>query len=278
LTGTAKNLTAVVEAAIARQTHDKKGASRLLSCFPSGASALAGAALAAAAVDAATVRAFAASAGIFIDMDGFHELLLGHGGMPRSEGWALTPWEGQPPAGNPGRIDAALTFPSQEGLGCGLAGGNPGNRGDDRMAGKTLRPELADARQQGFHNIGEASSITGVSAKMIRHYESIGLIPQASRTFAGYRLYADTDLHRLHFIKRSRTLGFSMKQIETLLALWGNQNRASSEVKKLAQAHARELGEKIAEMQAMQRTLIDLSTHCRGNQRPDCPILDDLAG
>lgn len=146
------------------------------------------------------------------------------------------------------------------------------------MARQALRPELAEARQQGFHNIGEASTATGVSAKMIRHYESVGLIPKASRTFAGYRLYADADLHRLRFIKRSRNLGFSMKQIDTLLALWGDQQRASSEVKKLALAHANELGDRILEMQAMQRTLVALSKNCRGNQRPDCPILDDLAG
>jgi len=146
------------------------------------------------------------------------------------------------------------------------------------MIRQALRPELADARQQGFHNIGNASASTGVSAKMIRHYESVGLIPRPTRTFAGYRLYADSDLHRLRFIKRSRSLGFSMKQIETLLALWGDQHRASSQVKKFAQAHARELGAKILEMQAMQRTLLDLAKHCRGNQRPDCPILDDLAG
>lgn len=145
------------------------------------------------------------------------------------------------------------------------------------MGSRPLRPELADARQQGLHNIGEASTATGVSAKMIRHYESVGLIPPAGRTFAGYRLYADADLHRLRFIKRSRNLGFSMKQIEALLALWSDQHRASSEVKKLAQAHAMELGEKILEMQAMQRTLLDLSNHCRGNKRPECPILDDLA-
>jgi Cu(I)-responsive transcriptional regulator len=146
------------------------------------------------------------------------------------------------------------------------------------MGRQAQRPELADARQQGFHNIGEASAATGVSAKMIRHYESVGLIPQASRTFAGYRLYADADLHRLRFIRRARNLGFSMKQIETLLALWGDRDRASSEVKALALAHAEELGAKILEMQAMQRTLLDLSRHCRGNQRPECPILDDLAG
>lgn len=146
------------------------------------------------------------------------------------------------------------------------------------MSRQVLRPELADAKQLGLHNIGDASTATGVSAKMIRHYESVGLIPKASRTFAGYRLYADADLHRLRFIKRSRNLGFSMKQIETLLALWSDRYRASSEVKKLAQTHAAQLGEKILEMQTMQRTLLRLSKNCHGNQRPDCPILDDLAG
>lgn len=140
-----------------------------------------------------------------------------------------------------------------------------------------IRPELADARQQGLHNIGEAAELSGVSSKMIRHYESIGLIPQAERTFAGYRLYTVADIHRLRFIKRSRSLGFSTKQIETLLGLWNNRSRASSEVKKLAQAHADELAAKIAEMQAMQRTLQDLATRCHGDDRPGCPILDDLA-
>jgi MerR family copper efflux transcriptional regulator len=146
------------------------------------------------------------------------------------------------------------------------------------VARPAMRPEMAEARQLGLHNIGEASSATGVSAKMIRHYEGVGLIPPASRTFAGYRLYAYADLHRLRFIKRSRNLGFSMKEIELLLALWGDRHRASSEVKQLAQQHAKELGEKILEMQAMQRTLLDLSRNCRGDQRPECPILDDLAG
>lgn len=139
------------------------------------------------------------------------------------------------------------------------------------------RPEMADARRQGLHNIGEASAATGVSAKMIRHYESIGLIPAADRTFAGYRLYGDADLHRLQFIKRSRALGFSMKQIGALLGLWNNRQRASREVKELAQEHANDLGRRILEMQAMQRTLESLARHCQGNQRPDCPILDDLA-
>ena len=145
------------------------------------------------------------------------------------------------------------------------------------MSKRVARPELAEARQQGFHNIGETSAATGVSAKMIRHYESVGLIPVASRTFAGYRLYADADLHRLRFIKRARTLGFSMKEIANLLGLWDDRARASADVKKLARQHAQALADRIAEMQAMQRTLEDLARRCHGDARPECPILDDLA-
>ena len=146
------------------------------------------------------------------------------------------------------------------------------------MARHVLRPEMSEAREKGFHNIGEASELTGVSAKMIRHYEGIGLIPAASRTFANYRLYNDADIHRLRFIKRSRNLGFSMKQIEALLGLWNDPSRASAQVKKLAKAHAEELAQKVRELQAMQRTLENLARHCHGDQRPDCPILDDLEG
>jgi Cu(I)-responsive transcriptional regulator len=146
------------------------------------------------------------------------------------------------------------------------------------MAKTLLRPELADARQQGFHNIGEASAATGVSAKMIRQYERAGMIPPAQRTFAGYRLYGDADLHRLRFIKRARLLGFPVKQIELLLGLWNDRQRSSAEVKALAQAHAAELRSRIAEMQAMQRTLESLARNCHGDDRPECPILDDLAG
>jgi Cu(I)-responsive transcriptional regulator len=108
-------------------------------------------------------------------------------------------------------------------------------------------------------------------------YAGADLIPPAGRTFANYRLYSDADLHRLRFIKRARSLGFSMKEIAQLLALWSDPKRNSSEVKKLAQSHAAELGRKIAEMQAMQRTLADLARQCHGNDRPECPILDDLA-
>lgn len=140
------------------------------------------------------------------------------------------------------------------------------------------RPELADARRQGLHNIGDAAALTGVSAKMIRHYEGIGLIPAAGRTFAGYRLYGAADLHRLRFIKRARSLGFSIAQIEALLGLWHDPQRASRDVKRLAQQHADELERKIREMQSMQRTLRKLAHACHGDDRPECPVLDDLAG
>jgi Cu(I)-responsive transcriptional regulator len=137
---------------------------------------------------------------------------------------------------------------------------------------------LANARRQGLHNIGEAARLTGVTAKMIRHYESIGLIPAAGRTVAGYRLYGPSDLHRLTFIKRARSLGFSIKDIDVLLSLWGDPKRASRDVKRLAQAHADELERKILEMQSMQRVLRDLARRCHGDDRPDCPVLEDLAG
>lgn len=139
------------------------------------------------------------------------------------------------------------------------------------------RPELAQARADGLANIGEAARVSGVSAKMIRHYESLGLMPEAGRTFAGYRLYSDKDIHRLSFIRRARGLGFSTHDITALLGLWDNRRRSSAQVKKLAQDHAGELGARIAEMQAMQRTLERLVACCHGDERPDCPILDDLA-
>lgn len=146
------------------------------------------------------------------------------------------------------------------------------------MSKRTIRPELGDAKARGLHNIGEASALSGVSAKMIRHYEATGLIPPANRTFANYRLYSEADLHRLRFIRRARTLGFSMAQIAQLLGLWSDPGRSSAEVKQLALAHAADLEARIGEMQAMQRTLKSLARHCHGDERPDCPILDDLAG
>jgi Cu(I)-responsive transcriptional regulator len=137
--------------------------------------------------------------------------------------------------------------------------------------------ELADAKRQGLLNIGEAAQASGVSAKMIRHYEENGFIAKAGRTAAGYRVYRDADVHVLRFIRRSRDLGFSMKEIQALLGLWNNRRRASADVKRLATRHVADLDARIAEMQAMRRTLIGLASHCHGDQRPDCPILDDLA-
>lgn len=126
-------------------------------------------------------------------------------------------------------------------------------------------------------NIGEAAKVSGVNAKLIRHYESIGLIPKATRTESGYRVYSDTDIHILIFVKRARGLGFSMKEIKKLVGLWKNKKRASSEVKALALIHLKELERKIAELEAMTKTLRHLSKCCQGDNRPDCPILDELS-
>ena len=138
--------------------------------------------------------------------------------------------------------------------------------------------ELAEARQAGLLNIGDASTESGVSAKMIRHYESLGLLKQPKRTVAGYRIYDEADVHTLRFIRRARDLGFTMKEIEQLLGLWRNRRRASADVRRIAQGHIGELDRKINELQAMRRALEDLVHHCHGDHRPDCPILDDLAG
>jgi Cu(I)-responsive transcriptional regulator len=126
-------------------------------------------------------------------------------------------------------------------------------------------------------NIGQAAAASAVSAKMIRHYEQLGLLPKAPRTESGYRQYDDASVHTLRFIRRARDLGFSMKEIAALLALWRNRRRASAEVKRIALAHAGDLQRRIDEMQAMQRTLTHLAHCCHGDERPECPILDDLA-
>ena len=126
-------------------------------------------------------------------------------------------------------------------------------------------------------NIGDAATATGVSAKMIRHYEEIGLIPPAGRTHSGYRVYAEADLHMLRFIRRARNLGFAVKQIEALLSLWRDRRRASSKVKALALAHMAELDARIVELTEMRRTLEHLAGQCHGDERPDCPILEDLS-
>ncbi len=126
-------------------------------------------------------------------------------------------------------------------------------------------------------NIGSAADLSGISAKMVRHYESLGLLPRVARTDSGYRQYSEADVHTLRFIKRSRDLGFSMAEIAELVTLWQNRRRTSASVKRIAQKHVDELATRIAAMQAMQRTLGQLLHHCHGDDRPDCPILDDLA-
>lgn len=126
-------------------------------------------------------------------------------------------------------------------------------------------------------NIGEAALATGITAKMIRHYEAIGLIAPAGRTGAGYRTYGPKDLSTLTFIRRSRDLGFSIAQIRDLLALWQDRERSSSEVKRIAGEHIDELKAKMRQLRDMVSTLEHLSAHCHGDHRPDCPILDRLA-
>ena len=138
--------------------------------------------------------------------------------------------------------------------------------------------ELSDARREGFLNISEAAEASGVSAKMIRHYEETGLVPKAGRTVAGYRIYREADVHVLRFIRRARDLGFTMKEIAGLLGLWQDKRRASADVKRLAQRHMADLDARIAELQGMRRTLEHLVHCCHGDDRPDCPILEDLAG
>lgn len=125
--------------------------------------------------------------------------------------------------------------------------------------------------------IGEASNQSGVSQRMIRHYETLGLIPKAARRDSGYRDYDDKDVHTLRFIRRSRDLGFPIEEIGKLLALWQDRSRASADVKALATARAEELRRKEKEIQAMRRSLEELARNCHGDGRPECPILEDLA-
>ena len=126
-------------------------------------------------------------------------------------------------------------------------------------------------------NIGQAAEASGVSAKMIRYYESIGLIPKTVRTQAGYRVYSDNDVHSLRFIRRARDLGFSVEQIADLVSLWQDRDRASKDVKRVALEHVAVLERKIAELQQMAGTLKHLARCCHGDARPDCPILEELA-
>ena len=143
--------------------------------------------------------------------------------------------------------------------------------------GKRETLEHAEALNQGLMDIGRASRASGVSVKMIRHYEAIALLPKVARTFANYRVYRESDVHTLRFIRRARALGFSMADIQELLGLWQNKSRSSASVKKIAGKHIDGLNRKIAELKAMVETLEHLTKHCHGDHRPDCPILDDLS-
>ena len=125
-------------------------------------------------------------------------------------------------------------------------------------------------------NIGEAAALSGVSAKMVRHYESLGLLAKVSRTDAGYRQYGEREVHTLRFIRRARDLGFSIAEISELLKLWQNRRRASGDVKRIALSHVADLDRRMAEMAAMKQTLARLASCCHGDDRPDCPILDEL--
>jgi Cu(I)-responsive transcriptional regulator len=138
-------------------------------------------------------------------------------------------------------------------------------------------PEDAEKPLWPVH-IGEAARLSGVSAKMVRHYESLGLLPGVGRTESGYRLYTEADVHSLKFVRRCRDLGFSMADIASLVDLWHDRGRASASVLQIARRHRDALNARIAQLQAMQRTLDHLMAGCHGDQRPDCPILDDLAG
>jgi MerR family copper efflux transcriptional regulator len=135
----------------------------------------------------------------------------------------------------------------------------------------------APAANGGPYNVSEAGRRSNVSAKMVRHYESLGLLPQVPRTDAGYRQYTDREVHTLRFIRRARDLGFSMAEIGELLALWQDRRRPSSSVKRIASGHVAALDAKMAEMAAMRKTLQHLVQCCHGDDRPECPILDELA-
>ena len=125
-------------------------------------------------------------------------------------------------------------------------------------------------------NIGEVAAMSEVNSKMIRRYEEQGIIPKAGRSLAGYRQYSEKDVHILRFVKRARELGFSMKDIKQLVSLWRNKSRPSSQVKNIALKHQTELEKKMKEMQSMLSTLNNLVKNCHGDDRPDCPILDEL--
>ena len=162
-----------------------------------------------------------------------------------------------------------LPRPAPAGAGAGESADSAGKSGNSATA--------AAASVRWPVPIGVAAQRAGVSARMLRHYEALGLLPPVARTDSGYRQYAEADVHALRFVRRARDLGFSIQEITTLLGLWQDKARASSQVKSIAQAHIDDLHTRIAAMQDMQRTLQQLVRCCHGDDRPDCPILDDLA-
>jgi MerR family transcriptional regulator, copper efflux regulator len=151
------------------------------------------------------------------------------------------------------------------------------NIGKGRIGWQERDRMRKEEQGQGAMNIGRAAESSGVSAKMIRHYEAVGLLKAAARTEGGYRIYSMADVHTLRFIKSARSLGFPILEIGKLLDLWRNRSRASSKVKALALAHVRELETKAAELQGMADTLKDLAHCCKGDHRPECPILEGLS-
>jgi MerR family copper efflux transcriptional regulator len=137
--------------------------------------------------------------------------------------------------------------------------------------------ETVNNFRKNIMNIGQAAEASGISAKMIRYYESIGLISEANRTDSGYRQYTENEVQTLRFIKRSRDLGFSIERIKTLLGLWQDRSRKSLEVKRLARQYIAELDQDIDKLQSIRDQLQHMADCCQGNHRPECPILDDLA-
>ncbi len=135
---------------------------------------------------------------------------------------------------------------------------------------------MMDTTTENAFNIGQAAQRAKVSSKMVRHYESLGLLPTVVRTDSGYRQYTEKEVHTLRFIKRARDLGFSMPEISELLKLWQNKRRSSESVKRIAAVHVADLDQRITELTAMKRTLENLVHCCHGDHRPDCPILDEL--
>ncbi|MEN3109772.1 Cu(I)-responsive transcriptional regulator [Uliginosibacterium paludis] len=141
-----------------------------------------------------------------------------------------------------------------------------------------MKPDHANALANGFVDIGDAARTSGVSIKMIRHYETLGLLGEVPRTEANYRVYSPSLIHTLRFIARSRKLGFSIPEISELLTLWQDRKRPSAAVRQIAARHLNDLRTRIAELQSIVDTLNELTNCCAGDSRPECPILADLAG